>query len=106
RLLRCEFDRKHHWPVKPRNIAQVGAVWQWADVSTSSRSVDSNEPRLSIRALRLRTGYSQRAFAPSLGVSPEPYRTWDRGRRPVPRGWVEKASTLVEELVASTEWPL
>jgi DNA-binding transcriptional regulator YiaG len=79
-------------------------MWHCRDVLISSTSFDSNEPRLSIRDLRLRTGQSQRTFAQALGVSAETYRTWDSGRRPVPPAWVEKAKTLVDEHLASTEW--
>jgi DNA-binding XRE family transcriptional regulator len=91
-------------PESQGSFARAVAVWHCRDVLSSSCSVDSNEQRLSIRDLRLRTGHSQRAFAHALGVSPETYRTWDSGRRPVSLVWMEKVKTLVDEHRASTEW--
>ena len=34
-----------------------------------------------LRECRIALGQSQAAFAATLGVSPESYRTWDTGRR-------------------------
>ena len=37
-----------------------------------------------LRECRIALGQSQAAFAATLGVSPESYRTWDTGRRVTP----------------------
>ncbi len=47
-----------------------------------------------LRALRDEARLSQSAFAALLGVSPERYRTWDAGRRPVPDAVLAKAVQL------------
>lgn len=47
-----------------------------------------------IRSLRLRLQLSQPAFARLLGVSAETYRTWDSGRRAVPKTWFDKAGAI------------
>jgi len=47
-----------------------------------------------IRHLRRRLRLSQPRFAALLGVSPETYRTWDCGRRPVPATWLGRARAL------------
>jgi DNA-binding transcriptional regulator YiaG len=47
-----------------------------------------------IRDIRLRLGLTQPRFAALIGVSPETYRTWDSGRRPVPDRCIDKARAL------------
>ena len=54
---------------------------------------DVVEPR-TLRACRIALGQSQAAFAATLDVSPESYRTWDAGRRATPPHVMARARAL------------
>ena len=56
--------------------------------------------------LRLQLHLSQPQFAGVLGVSPETYRAWDAGRRPVPDAWLDKARALAAVEDPRRLWPL
>ena len=47
-----------------------------------------------LRECRIALGQSQAAFAATLGVSPESYRTWDTGRRVTPPKMLARARAL------------
>ncbi len=47
-----------------------------------------------LRECRIALGQSQAAFAATLGVSPESYRTWDAGRRATPPKLLARARAL------------
>ena len=47
-----------------------------------------------LRECRIALGQSQAAFAATLGVSPESYRTWDAGRRATPLKILARARAL------------
>jgi DNA-binding transcriptional regulator YiaG len=59
-----------------------------------------------IRGIRLKLRLSQPQFAVLLGVSAETYRTWDSGRRLVPRAWLEKARALAATNDPNRLWSL
>ena len=51
-----------------------------------------------LRECRIALGQSQAAFAVTLGVSPESYRTWDSGRRVPPPKLLARAQALAAHL--------
>jgi len=71
-------------------------------VPRSAPRVGTNE----IRGIRLKLRLSQPQFAVLLGVSAETYRTWDSGRRLVPRAWLEKARALAAANDPNRLWSL